>query len=47
MQDNEALSAYMEASLGNQDEVRGRDEVIDRPTQPFQTEPEENVVGEL
>ena len=33
---------YMEASLENQDDIRGADEVIDKPTtQPSQTEPEE------
>ena len=40
------FSAYMEASLGNQDDIRGRDETVDNPAPPSQTEPEETVVPE-
>ena len=40
------FSAYMEATLGNQDDIRGRDEIVDKPAPPPQTEPEETVVPE-
>ena len=40
------FSSYMEALLGDQDDVQSTDEIVDKSTQPSQTEPEEIVVRE-
>ena len=41
------FSAYMEASLGYQDDIRGRDEIVDKSAPPSLTEPEETLVPKL